>query len=56
MIVFSGMTVAVSLVSLCIFPQRFLYSIGIGGALVALSSAAVCLLFLPALLALLGQR
>jgi uncharacterized membrane protein YdfJ with MMPL/SSD domain len=56
MIVFSGLTVAVSLVALCIFPQRFLYSIGIGGALVALSSAAVCLLFLPALLALLGRR
>ena len=54
MIVFSGMTVAVSLISLCIFPQRFLYSIGIGGALVALSSAAVCLLFLPAVLAILG--
>jgi RND superfamily putative drug exporter len=56
MVVFSGMTVAVSLISLCIFPQRFLYSIGIGGALVALSSAAVCLLFLPALLAMLGER
>src|SRR3954451_2064900 len=56
MIVFSGLTVAASLISLCIFPQRFLYSIGIGGALVALLSAGVCLLFLPALLALLGQR
>jgi len=56
MIVFSGLTVAVSLIALCIFPQRFLYSIGIGGALVALSSAAVCLLFLPALLAVLGRR
>jgi uncharacterized membrane protein YdfJ with MMPL/SSD domain len=56
MVMFSGMTVAVSLISLCIFPQRFLYSIGIGGALVALTSAAVCLLFLPALLALLGDR
>ena len=56
MVVFSGMTVAVSLIALCIFPQRFLYSIGIGGALVALSSAAVCLLFLPALLAMLGHR
>jgi uncharacterized membrane protein YdfJ with MMPL/SSD domain len=56
MIVFSGLTVAVSLIALCIFPQRFLYSIGIGGALVALSSAAVCLLFLPALLAMLGHR
>ncbi len=56
MVVFSGMTVAVSLISLCIFPQRFLYSIGIGGALVALTSAAVCLLFLPAILAILGER
>jgi putative drug exporter of the RND superfamily len=56
MVVFSGLTVAVSLISLCIFPQRFLYSIGIGGALVALSSAAVCLIFLPAVLALLGRR
>jgi uncharacterized membrane protein YdfJ with MMPL/SSD domain len=56
MIVFSGLTVAVSLIALCIFPQRFLYSIGIGGALVALSSAAVCLLFLPAVLAMLGNR
>ncbi len=56
MIVFSGLTVAVSLIALCVFPQRFLYSIGIGGALVALSSAAVCLLFLPALLAILGRR
>jgi uncharacterized membrane protein YdfJ with MMPL/SSD domain len=56
MVAFSGMTVAVSLISLCIFPQRFLYSIGIGGALVALASAAVCLLFLPAVLAMLGDR
>jgi uncharacterized membrane protein YdfJ with MMPL/SSD domain len=56
MIVFSGLTVAVSLIALCIFPQRFLYSIGIGGALVALSSAAVCLLVLPAILSLLGDR
>jgi RND superfamily putative drug exporter len=56
MIVFSGLTVAVALISLCIFPQRFLYSIGLGGAMVALSSAAVCLLVLPALLAMLGPR
>src|SRR5204863_5141409 len=56
MIMISGLTVAFSLFALCVFPQRFLYSIGIGGALVALSSAAVCLLFLPAILALLGER
>ncbi|MGH2956824.1 MAG: MMPL family transporter, partial [Solirubrobacterales bacterium] len=56
MIVFSGLTVAVALISLCIFPQRFLYSIGLGGALVAITSAVVCLLVLPALLAALGPR
>jgi uncharacterized membrane protein YdfJ with MMPL/SSD domain len=56
MIAFSGLTVAVSLIALCVFPQRFLYSIGIGGAFVALSSAAVCLLLLPAALSLLGDR
>jgi uncharacterized membrane protein YdfJ with MMPL/SSD domain len=56
MIAFSGFIVALSLVALCVFPQRFLYSIGIGGALVALSSAVVCLLFLPAILGSLGDR
>jgi RND superfamily putative drug exporter len=56
MVVFSGLTVAVSLISLTVFPQRFLYSIGVGGALVALASVFVCLLFLPAVLALLGNR
>ncbi|HET8975827.1 MAG TPA: MMPL family transporter, partial [Solirubrobacterales bacterium] len=56
MILFSGLTVAAALASLCIFPQRFLYSIGVGGAVVALTSALVCLTLLPALLAMLGPR
>jgi RND superfamily putative drug exporter len=56
MIVFSGLTVAAALLALCIFPQRFLYSIGVGGALVAIASTAVCLLVLPAVLAMLGPR
>jgi uncharacterized membrane protein YdfJ with MMPL/SSD domain len=56
MVVFSGLTVAVAMLSLCVFPQRFLYSIGLGGAIVAISSAAVCLLILPALLAVLQHR
>lgn len=56
MVLFSGLTVAVALASLCVFPQRFLYSIGLGGALVALASAMVCLLVLPAVLAALGPR
>jgi uncharacterized membrane protein YdfJ with MMPL/SSD domain len=56
MIIFSGLTVAAALLALCIFPQRFLYSIGLGGALVAVASTAVCLLVLPAILAALGPR
>jgi RND superfamily putative drug exporter len=56
MALYSGITVAAVLAALCVFPQRFLYSIGAGGALVALCSALVCLVFLPAALALLGER
>ena len=56
MITFSGLTVAAALASLYVFPARFLYSIGVGGAVVALTSALVCLTVLPALLAMLGPR
>jgi RND superfamily putative drug exporter len=56
MAIYSGITVAAVLAPLCVFPQRFLYSIGVGGALVALCSALVCVVFLPAALALLGER
>ena len=55
-IVFSSLTVAAALLSLTIFPQRFLYSMGISGALTALVAASVSLIVLPALLALLGER
>ena len=37
-----------ALASLTVFPQRFLYSMGIGGSLVALIAAAVALVVLPA--------
>ena len=53
---FSSLTVAAALLSLTIFPQRFLYSMGISGALTALVAASVSLIVLPALLALLGER
>lgn len=56
MILFSGLTVAVALASLTVFPQRFLYSIGVGGALVALTSVLVSLTVLPAMLSMLGPR
>src|SRR3954447_4281904 len=55
-VLFSSLTVAAALASLMVFPQRFLYSMGVGGALVALIGATVALLILPAVLALLGER
>jgi RND superfamily putative drug exporter len=55
-VLFSSLTVAAALASLIVFPQRFLYSMGIGGLLVALLAAAVSLTVLPAVLALLGNR
>ncbi len=55
-VLFSSLTVAAALASLIVFPQRFLYSMGIGGSLVALFAAAVALVILPAVLSLLGPR
>jgi RND superfamily putative drug exporter len=55
-VLFSALTVAAALASLLIFPQRFLFSMGVGGAMVALIGAAVALVVLPAVLALLGER
>jgi uncharacterized membrane protein YdfJ with MMPL/SSD domain len=53
---FSSITVAAALAALIVFPQRFLYSMGLGGSLVALSAALIALTVLPAVLALLGER
>jgi uncharacterized membrane protein YdfJ with MMPL/SSD domain len=55
-VLFSALTVAGAIASLLVFPQRFLYSMGIGGSLVALIAAAVALIVLPAILAVLGTR
>ncbi|MGH2988524.1 MAG: MMPL family transporter [Solirubrobacterales bacterium] len=55
-VLFSSLTVAGALAALLVFPQRFLYSMGIGGSLVALIAAAIALIVLPAVLALLGTR
>src|SRR3984885_4602217 len=55
-IAFSSLTIAAAIASLVIFPQRFLYSMGIAGALVALLAATLALLVLPALLSVLGPR
>ncbi len=53
---FSSLTVAAALASLLVFPQRFLYSMGLGGALVAILAMVISLTVLPAILALLGER
>jgi uncharacterized membrane protein YdfJ with MMPL/SSD domain len=55
-VLYSSLTVAGALASMLVFPLRFLYSMGIGGALVALSAGAVSLLVLPAVLVALGPR
>jgi uncharacterized membrane protein YdfJ with MMPL/SSD domain len=53
---FSSLTVAAALASLLVFPQRFLYSMGLGGSLVVLLAAVISLTVLPAVLTLLGTR
>ena len=55
-VLFSAVTVAAALAGLMVFPQRFLFSMGIAGVMVALVAAAVALIVLPAVLALLGKR
>ena len=55
-VLFSALTVAGALASLLVFPQRFLYSMGIAGFFVALIAAAISLTVLPAVLTLLGRR
>jgi RND superfamily putative drug exporter len=55
-ILFSSLTVAAAMASLLVFPERFLYSMGIGGVITSLTACAVALLVLPAVLRLLGHR
>ena len=55
-VVFSGVTVAVSLAALVLLPIPFLRSIGLGGLLIPLFSVAVSLTLVPALLSAAGPR
>ena len=55
-VLFSSLTVAAAMASLLVFPQKFLYSMGLGGLMVSLIACAVALILLPAVLALLGAR
>ena len=53
---YSAVTVALALATLCIFPMPFMFSMGLGGAITALVAVTVALVALPALLAVLGPR
>jgi uncharacterized membrane protein YdfJ with MMPL/SSD domain len=55
-VMFGSLTVAGALASMLVFPIRFLYSMGVGGAIVALCAGAVSLIVLPAVLVALGPR
>ena len=55
-VIFSAITVGAALAGLMIFPQNFLFSMGLGGLMVALVAAVVAVGVLPAVLALLGSR
>jgi RND superfamily putative drug exporter len=55
-VVFSGTTVAISLLALVALPVPVLRSIGIAGLLIALVSVAVAITLLPVVLATIGPR
>jgi putative drug exporter of the RND superfamily len=55
-VVFSGTTVAISLLALLVLPVPFMRSIGVAGLLIALVSVAVAVTLLPVVLATLGPR
>jgi uncharacterized membrane protein YdfJ with MMPL/SSD domain len=55
-VVFSSLTVSVALLSLLVFPQRILSSMGIAAAVVTVFAATAALIPLGAMLALLGPR
>jgi uncharacterized membrane protein YdfJ with MMPL/SSD domain len=55
-VLFSAITVACALATLTVFPQGFLKSMGIAGAIVALVAALAALTITPALLGLWGAK
>ncbi|MEV4755864.1 MMPL family transporter [Micromonospora sp. NPDC049559] len=55
-VLFAGLTVAVALAGLLVFPDPFLRSMGLAGAAVVAVNMVAALTLLPALLALVGHR
>jgi RND superfamily putative drug exporter len=55
-VVFSGLTVAVSLLAIVVLPVPFLANIGVAGFLIPMVSVAAAITLLPVLLATIGPR
>jgi RND superfamily putative drug exporter len=55
-VLFSGVTVAIGLISLLVLPVPFMRSVGIGGALIPVASVAATLSLTPAILGGIGPR
>jgi uncharacterized membrane protein YdfJ with MMPL/SSD domain len=55
-VMFSGITVAISIASLMLFPESFLRSMGYGGLLTVIVDMLAALTVMPALLSLLGPK
>jgi RND superfamily putative drug exporter len=55
-VLFSSLTIAAAMGTLAIFPERFVYSMGIAGAIVVLAAGGFALFVLPSLLSVFGER
>jgi uncharacterized membrane protein YdfJ with MMPL/SSD domain len=55
-VLFSSITIAGAMATLAVFPERFIYSMGIAGAIVVLAAGVFALLVLPSLLTVWGER
>ena len=55
-VLFSSITIAAAMATLGVFPERFVYSMGIAGAIVVLAAGAFALFVLPSILTVFGER
>ncbi len=55
-VLFSSITIAAALATLAIFPERFVYSMGVAGAITVLAAGAFALFVLPSILSVFGER
>jgi RND superfamily putative drug exporter len=55
-VLFSSVTVAAAMATLSVFPERFVYSMGIAGAIVVLAAGAFAWFVLPSVLTVFGEH